>query len=916
VDYSDDKNDGDGNLHSSQNVRQAHMASRIEELRDILDDYGSTDDELRKMLNDNDRAFENISLCLTSPDDAKPPRTASSELAGLAERNGGVTRSIWEECNQPTSIKSSNVRLPGVLGGEVGDAGPPPSRDAMPQWGEQPGQAAPLAPPYLPQQTLRKDCSPINGLAVDLTSMTIHNDNATMVSAISMDPGLGRADSAPPVHSASASPNLASSERSCEPHVANNNEVNRRSQCDGTVVDEVAQAPAQFNDEDEDLDVLTRLALDYARRCNHIARFVLRDNGQVGPNEMIFTDSRVEPSDLTLDTYFRTTGTRRRQVLESINEGEASGDVSEEQCRIRLVSVLENLRADPVQLSPRYVSSLRSKPETILGGGFYGEVVLGVDQAINHQFAIKLVNPLAIEESFAGRIKSIHKSFQNEIRILSRLSHPNIAKLYGYCMEAGLENTCLIYEYARNGSLDRFWASRLGRARLSDAKIRCRIALEVALVLKYMHEGVGENTRCFHRDIKSGNVCLTTDFRVRVIDCGLGKYVTEQPGSFSSGGPSGTPGYTCPHYLMGGCDYESACDIFSVGVLLCDLITGSSSSKKSQHYFRYKTKTTKGRGPTTCLVENADECADWEGISLKCLADLALRCMESIPADRPDVVDVIRELHQIIDGGASTRGREEIARDDPTCQLWIGSVRDIAMKTTRELISKDGCPQDKFVFEQRMMPVIENRLGQLLELQVKLCAGNGLPCPKLFILKEAGETQRWRHPANWGGNNLYLYFVCSHSGQMVTDKARITLKYSTEWLKSVAPALKASLEILKSSLDVSQIRGDSSSIVDSTKVLELNEWVKQLLDDNQRQLFEESKSNTGDLSCASTSSLQTLVGNALSYVAEKAASANINWQSEMTPVLDNEKKEPTFVMHKYALDPAYTCPMESAAVEA
>jgi len=348
--------------------------------------------------------------------------------------------------------------------------------------------------------------------------------------------------------------------------------------------------------------------------------------------------------------------------------------------------------------------------------------------------------------------------------------------------------------------------------------------------------------------------------------------------------------------------------------LLCDLITGSSSSKKSQHYFRYKTKTIID-GPT-CLNENADVCADWDGISLECLVNLALRCMEFIPADRPDVVDVIRELHQIIDGGASTRGREEIARDDPTCQLWIGSVRDIAMKTTRELISKDGCPQDKFVFEQRMMPVIENRLGQLLELQVKLCAGNGLPCPKLFILKEAGETQRWRHPANWGGNNLYLYFVCSHSGQMVTDKARITLKYSTEWLKSVAPALKASLEILKSSLDVSQIRGDSSSIVDSTKVLELNEWVKQLLDDNQRQLFEESKSNTGDLSCASTSSLQTLVGNALSYVAEKAASANINWQSEMTPVLDNEKKEPTFVMHKYALDPAYTCPMESAAVEA
>ena len=48
----------------------------------------------------------------------------------------------------------------------------------------------------------------------------------------------------------------------------------------------------------------------------------------------------------------------------------------------------------------------------------------------------------------------------------------------------------------------------------------------------------------FHRDIKSANVCLAADLSVRVVDCGLSKYVTELPGSFSSFGPSGTPGET------------------------------------------------------------------------------------------------------------------------------------------------------------------------------------------------------------------------------------------------------------------------------------------------------------------------------------------------------------------------------------
>ena len=53
----------------------------------------------------------------------------------------------------------------------------------------------------------------------------------------------------------------------------------------------------------------------------------------------------------------------------------------------------------------------------------------------------------------------------------------------------GLSNTSLVYELASNGSLDIFWKSNLGRERRSSAKVRTRIALEVATVLRYMHEG-------------------------------------------------------------------------------------------------------------------------------------------------------------------------------------------------------------------------------------------------------------------------------------------------------------------------------------------------------------------------------------------------------------------------------------------
>jgi serine/threonine protein kinase len=105
-----------------------------------------------------------------------------------------------------------------------------------------------------------------------------------------------------------------------------------------------------------------------------------------------------------------------------------------------------------------------------------------------------------------------------------------------------LENTCLVYELATNGSLDKFWENDLGRSRLSDEKMRIRIALEVATALRYMHEGLDGGDACYHRDIKSGNICLAADLSARIIDCGLSKYVTESDGSVSTAGRSGTPG--------------------------------------------------------------------------------------------------------------------------------------------------------------------------------------------------------------------------------------------------------------------------------------------------------------------------------------------------------------------------------------
>ena len=114
MDSSDDESDdGKDSFQSGQiNMLRAQgggiqrnsddeMARRIEEVRAALGDYASTDDELREMLNENDRASENISLSLTSLDDAKPPHEASPVPARVAKRSAGGERRIWDECIQP-----------------------------------------------------------------------------------------------------------------------------------------------------------------------------------------------------------------------------------------------------------------------------------------------------------------------------------------------------------------------------------------------------------------------------------------------------------------------------------------------------------------------------------------------------------------------------------------------------------------------------------------------------------------------------------------------------------------------------------------------------------------------------------------------------------------------------------------------
>ena len=116
------------------------------------------------------------------------------------------------------------------------------------------------------------------------------------------------------------------------------------------------------------------------------------------------------------------------------------------------------------------------------------------------------------------------------LKTLKRCHHPNIVRLYGFCLKDPLDTSAyLVFEYLPNGSLETFFQDDARRSQLT-AHRRVQIMYEIARSLHFLHEG-GAGYKFFHRDIKPANICLGTDFTAKLIDCGLAKFVEDPQGT-------------------------------------------------------------------------------------------------------------------------------------------------------------------------------------------------------------------------------------------------------------------------------------------------------------------------------------------------------------------------------------------------
>jgi serine/threonine protein kinase len=195
----------------------------------------------------------------------------------------------------------------------------------------------------------------------------------------------------------------------------------------------------------------------------------------------------------------------------------------------------------------------------LLGVGGMGEVRAGRDLRLGRDVAVKV-----LRADLAAR-PEVRRRFEGEGRAAARLCHYHVVTVYDVGEQDGLPY--LVMERVAGPSL----AEEMLRGPMNPARVR-RLGTDVLAALQAAH-AVG----IVHRDIKPGNVLLTTYGAAKVTDFGIAKAIDEGTTSgvdlTEAGQVIGTVAYMAPECLAGE-PAAAASDLYSVGVILHEALTG------------------------------------------------------------------------------------------------------------------------------------------------------------------------------------------------------------------------------------------------------------------------------------------------------------------------------------------------------
>lgn len=194
-----------------------------------------------------------------------------------------------------------------------------------------------------------------------------------------------------------------------------------------------------------------------------------------------------------------------------------------------------------------------------VGSGSMGTVYLAsrADRQFEQRVAIKIIRPEIASEFMLSRIR-------NERQILASLDHPNISRLLdGGTAEDG--RPYLVMEFVDGLPLNEY----LARRSLSRSE-RLELFAKICSAVQYAHQHL-----VIHRDLKPGNILITSDGEPKLLDFGIAKLLDRDSAPLDDAGTTAqlfTPAYASPEQ-QAGAPVTTASDIYSLGILLFELLT-------------------------------------------------------------------------------------------------------------------------------------------------------------------------------------------------------------------------------------------------------------------------------------------------------------------------------------------------------
>lgn len=257
-------------------------------------------------------------------------------------------------------------------------------------------------------------------------------------------------------------------------------------------------------------------------------------------------------------------------------------------------------------------------------------------------------------KQLAGIQSACNAEIQQEAQVMKGLSHPNIVLF----MEAGFYRgaICIISEYCARGSLRDVLTTMKGKQFSWPTKIR--LALGIAHGMQYLHNA---NPPMIHRDLKSPNVLVNESWHAKVADFGTLKFseIVSNVKCLTNSiqcnteanlmtGLVGTTRWMAPEVICGKKAYTSKVDIYSLGLILWELIDGQLPFEHIRWNFEIEKSVLQGSRP---LISTERCPAAWRL--------LIISCWQTEPEHRPTIQRVIRKLQCIARDDAYVDGNSE-----------------------------------------------------------------------------------------------------------------------------------------------------------------------------------------------------------------------------------------------------------------